>query len=117
MSDTLQPIRIPTELQNYVLQICERFLLPDMIWRAAFYAIRKHGKNPYYSDKDYKAVAGGLVSVVVEVGIQYGFCDCSRIKNIDLADYLHLNRATIVKHRNHWKHIIEKFGKHVDERK
>lgn len=87
LPDVLEPIRIPTELRNYVLQICKHFFLPDMIWRAAFDAIRKHGKNPYYSDKNYRAVAAGLVSVIVEEGIYHNWYKGSRIKNVDLADY------------------------------
>lgn len=82
--DNLKPIRIPTELQNYVLQICQHFHLPDAIWRAAFEAIRKHGGNPYYSDKNYKAVSAGLVSVIVEEGIYHSWYNGSRIKNVDL---------------------------------
>jgi len=109
--ETLKPVRIPDEIRNYVSQICRMFGLDPLILRVAYAFIRRYGSDVFYSSRNPKGAAAGLVKAVIDVALENGWYHNVPPTREDLADQLGINPATITQHKKHVMYLVRKFGK------
>lgn len=115
MADKLKPVIVPEGIKAYITKVCDYFNLPAIIFQTSMRHVNKYGDSLYYSDKDPKCVAAGLISTVLEEGSIHGWYKGRHLTNKHLAECLGISAWSVSNHRQMYKRFLAKRGhKHSD---